>query len=587
MIQENRFRQMQICPKCSQNNTITARNCIYCGSSLPLVPLLAKGTVLNNRYIVMHVLGFGGFSAVYLAFDQRLNNRRVAVKELLQTDTTIIQQFETEAKILATLSHPALPKAYDWFKQFGSDRYYLVMEFVDGISVWDLVQQKGMLTPLTAMQIIEPVLDAVAYLHNQNPPIIHRDIKPSNILISRDRKVYLVDFGIAKVGGSGQKTATGAQGVTPGFSPPEQYLAAGETDVRSDIYALGATLYFMLTAKVPPDVTERLQKEMAGQSSLESIRSVNSAVSPQVEQAIFIAMALKKEQRFNSVNDFRAGLKGQTILIQPPVAQSMPHPPVQPIPSSPQQSFGGQPMPPQMTPQQQPANAQPMPVQPTPAQPSVVGGIREWCPACKANFYLADPSLEWIHCPNCGQLIHRQVARYPQHFPSASYGTPQSPEVWFKQLFADKRLLIRIGAIITVISLLVLPLVSCGEITVTGIDMLQSEMSAEMKILLLIAIIGAGLSLFLRNPSHCLVSSLIGLASFIALALWIRYGGHSGGNIQNIENGEEISKALGTLARSMVRFRYGTFSAILGFGIIAWAAYQWIKERTSFPNFHR
>ncbi|MCS7191750.1 MAG: protein kinase [Armatimonadetes bacterium] len=472
MTQEGRFRQMQICPKCSQNNTITARNCIYCGSSLPLVPLLAKGTVLNNRYIVMHVLGFGGFSAVYLAFDQRLNNRRVAVKELLQTDTNIIQQFETEAKILATLSHPALPKAYDWFKQFGSDRYYLVMEFVDGISVWDLVQQKGMLTPLTAMQIIEPVLDAVAYLHNQNPPIIHRDIKPSNILLSKDRKVYLVDFGIVKVAGPGQKTATGAQGVTPGFSPPEQYLAAGETDVRSDIYALGATLYFMLTAKVPPDVTERLQKEMAGQSSLESIRSVNSAVSPQVEQAIFIAMALKKEQRFNSVNDFRAGLKGQTILIQTPAAQSMPHPPVQPIPSSHHQSFGGQPMSPQMTPQQQPANAQPMPVQPTPAQPPVVGGIREWCPACKANFYLADPSLEWIHCPNCGQLIHRQVARYPL----ASYGMPQSPEIGFKQLLANKRLLIRIGAIIAVISLLVLPLVSCGEITVTGIDMLQSEM---------------------------------------------------------------------------------------------------------------
>ena len=259
MSQSNVQRPLQMCPKCSQNNTLTARSCIHCGSPLPSIPLLAKGTVLNSRYSVFHVLGFGGYSAVYLAFDQRLSNRKVAVKELLHVDPAVVQQFENEARILATLSHPVLPKAFDWFKQFGTDRYYLVMEFIDGVSVWDLVRQKGAMTPIAATRVIEPVVDAVSYLHRQNPPIIHRDIKPSNILLTRDRKVYLVDFGIAKVGGAGQKTATGAQGVTPGFSPPEQYLGSGETDVRSDIYSLGATLYFMLTAKVPPDATERLQ----------------------------------------------------------------------------------------------------------------------------------------------------------------------------------------------------------------------------------------------------------------------------------------------------------------------------------------
>lgn len=358
--------QMQICPKCSQNNTLNARTCIHCGSPLPFIPLLAKGTILNNRYIVMHVLGFGGFGAVYLALDQRLNNRKVAVKELLQTEPSIVQQFETEAKILATLSHPALPKAYDWFKQFGSDRYYLVMEFIDGVNLWNLVRQEGIMKPLIAMQIFDPVLDAVAYLHNQNPPIIHRDIKPSNILLTGDRKVYLVDFGIAKVGGSGQKTATGAQGVTPGFSPPEQYLGSGETDVRSDIYSLGATLYFMLTAKVLPDATERLQKEMARQLSLEPIRSINTAVSPQVEQAIFIAMALWKEQRFNSVNDFRAGLKGQTMLIQLPVVQPMPQMSAQPASTPMQQPTPPQMVSPQLTPQ---IPSQPMPGYPPHPKP--------------------------------------------------------------------------------------------------------------------------------------------------------------------------------------------------------------------------
>jgi len=333
MVQGSAARPMQMCPKCSQNNTLTARSCIHCGSPLPSIPLLAKNTVLNNRYTVLQVLGFGGFSAVYLAFDQRLSNRKVAVKELLHTDPAIVQQFETEAKLLATLSHPALPKAFDWFKQFGTDRYYLVMEFIDGVSAWEVVNRNGPMTPLSALRLMEPVFDAVAYLHRQNPPILHRDIKPQNILVSRERKVYLVDFGIAKVGGAGQKTATGARGVTPGFSPPEQYLATGEIDVRSDIYSLGATMYFLLTGKVPPDATERLQREMAGQPSLEPIRSVNAAVSQQVEQAIMIAMALRKEQRFNNVGEFLAGLKGQTIqppMPQPSPQQPMPQPPVQP-----------------------------------------------------------------------------------------------------------------------------------------------------------------------------------------------------------------------------------------------------------------
>jgi serine/threonine-protein kinase len=388
MVQGSAARPMQMCPKCSQNNTLTARSCIHCGSPLPSIPLLAKNTVLNNRYTVLQVLGFGGFSAVYLAFDQRLSNRKVTVKELLQTNPAIVQQFETEAKLLATLSHPALPKAFDWFKQFGTDRYYLVMEFIDGVSAWEVVNRNGPMTPLSALRVMEPVFDAVAYLHRQNPPILHRDIKPQNILVSRERKVYLVDFGIAKVGGAGQKTATGARGVTPGFSPPEQYLATGETDVRSDIYSLGATMYFLLTGKVPPDATERLQREMAGQPSLEPIRSVNAAVSQQVEQAIMIAMALRKEQRFNNVGEFLAGLKGQTMLIQPPAPMPAPQPPMQPA--------------------QPPAPAQPSPAQMTP--PPVVGGAREWCPACRSNFYVADPSQEWVNCPNCGQLIHRQVS---------------------------------------------------------------------------------------------------------------------------------------------------------------------------------
>ncbi|MCS3921193.1 serine/threonine-protein kinase [Fervidibacter sacchari] len=581
MVQGSAARPMQMCPKCSQNNTLTARSCIHCGSPLPSIPLLAKNTVLNNRYTVLQVLGFGGFSAVYLAFDQRLSNRKVAVKELLHTDPAIVQQFETEAKLLATLSHPALPKAFDWFKQFGTDRYYLVMEFIDGVSAWEMVNRSGPMTPHSALRLMEPVFDAVAYLHRQNPPVLHRDIKPQNILVSRDRKVYLVDFGIAKVGGAGQKTATGARGVTPGFSPPEQYLATGETDVRSDIYSLGATMYFLLTGKVPPDATERLQREMAGQPSLEPIRSVNTAVSQQVEQAIMMAMALRKEQRFNSVEEFLAGLKGQTMLIQPPAPVPAPQPPM-PQPSQ-QQPM---PQPPVQPPVMQPTSVSqpaqppaPAPMQPSPAQmtpPPVVGGAREWCPACKAYFYIADPSQQFVNCPNCGQLIHRAIGvPHPLYHPQQITSTLYPLQV----LLANKRTLIRIGAVVAIISLTILPLVSCGEMQVTGLDILEGGRT-EFRILLAISILSCIVALFLRNPAHCLISTVIGLVSFVALALWVRYG-PTEVPLELRGEARQWAEESARIARTMIHYRFGSFSAIAGFALAIWAAYQWLREEMS------
>ncbi len=558
-------RPMQMCPKCSQNNTLTARTCIHCSSPLPSVPLLAKNTVLNDRYAVFQVLGFGGFSAVYLAFDQRLNNRKVAVKELLQTDPAIVQQFETEAKLLATLSHPALPKAYDWFKQFGSDRYYLVMEFIDGVSAWELVNRNGPMTPFNALRLMEPIFDAVAYLHRQNPPVLHRDIKPSNILVTKDRKVYLVDFGIAKVGGVGQKTATGARGVTPGFSPPEQYLATGETDARSDIYSLGATMYFLLTGKVPPEATERLQREMAGQPSLEPIRSINSAVSAQMEQAILIAMALRKEQRFNRVEEFLMGLKGQTMVIQPPVPmpqpsqqQPMPQPPAMQPPSASQ-------------PAQSPASIQSNPTGMS-SHPPVVSGVREWCPACKAYFYLADPSLQFVNCPNCGQLIHRVVSASPSS-PFLSGAPLFYP---FQALLAYKRTLVRIGVIIALISLTVLPLVSCGNIEVNGLDILMDG-KTEFRILLALSILSCVIVLFLRRPVHCLISCIVGVISFVAFAIWVRYGSQKLPP-ELLGEADQIAEAAAEVARRMVRYRIGSFGVVFGFGLSIWAAYQWLRE---------
>jgi serine/threonine protein kinase len=154
-----------------------------------------------------------------------------------------------------------------------------------------------------AIAWIADVLNGLEYLHTFRPPIIHRDIKPANIKIRSDGKVFLVDFGIAKVFDPTQKTRTGARAVTPGYSPTEQY-GFGITDARSDLYAVGATLYFILTAQVPPEATNLA-------SNLQSLTPPSRfgvPISSQVEQAILRAMAVTPQQRFQSARDFRDAL---------------------------------------------------------------------------------------------------------------------------------------------------------------------------------------------------------------------------------------------------------------------------------------
>jgi len=501
MTQGSVARALQMCPKCSENNTLTARSCIRCGCALPSIPLLAKHTILNNRYMVMQVLGLGGFSAVYLALDHRMSGRKVAIKELLYTDLSIIKQFETEAKLLMNLSHRALPKALDWFKQPGSERYYFVMEFIEGISTWELVNHKGPMKPLAALRLMEPIFDAVAYLHRQNPPIVHRDINPQNILVTKERKVYLVDFGIPKVGSADQKTATGAKGVAPGFSPPEQYLATGEIDVRSDIYSLGATMYFLLTGKVPPEAPERLQREMAGQPSLELIRPVNTAVSHHMEQAILMAMVLRKEQRFSTVSDFLAGLKGQTTLIQPQA----------PMPAS---------------------------------QPPMSQSVSE-------------------------------------------------PASTLQALLASK--LVRVGAIIALLSFTILPLFS-GKVVyedihmhvrVIGLHFLilpfwSSKISSLVNIcetVVIIFILNCIIALFLQKPFHCFISCAVGLAIFIIFVIWI-HGALHGSALHKLYV-SALHELLGVHLDVQFRFGIGVIGTIVGRALATLAAYQWHREEMS------
>jgi serine/threonine protein kinase len=262
---------------------------------------LPNGQILEKRYRIENLLARGGMGAIYRAFDTNLNIP-VALKENYFKTPQSIAQFQQEAQILARLHHPNLPRVIQHFS-FQSNQY-LVMDFIDGQDLWDIIKAKGQPLPeVDALRYIIQVCDAVDYLHRQRPPIIHRDIKPQNIKITSQGQAVLVDFGIAKVAEDGGHTHTGAQGVTPGFSPPEQYSGEG-TSPASDTYSLGATLYALLTGKKPPHSVSLL----VDQAKFKPPDEINTKLSRQVSQAVMQAMKLKIVDRPASVKDWQGEL---------------------------------------------------------------------------------------------------------------------------------------------------------------------------------------------------------------------------------------------------------------------------------------
>jgi serine/threonine-protein kinase len=304
---------MQPCPACGASNQDAAKFCNACGHRL--TPLLAPGDTLQGRYRITRLLGRGGMGAVYQAQDTRLGSRPVAVKENFDASAEAQAQFQLEAMTLAGLNHTNLPRVSDHFIE-PSGKQYLVMDFVEGQDLQELLDQRGRLTEAQALPWIEQVCDALDYLHGQNPPIIHRDIKPANVKITPAGRAMLVDFGIAKQFRPGQQTMAAARAVTSGFSPPEQYGGA-RTDARSDVYALGATLYCLLTGQVPPDAMDRLTGDR-----LAPPRQLNSAVSAATEAAILQAMELNPPGRPQTVRLFREMLRARPTVFGAPALTS-------------------------------------------------------------------------------------------------------------------------------------------------------------------------------------------------------------------------------------------------------------------------
>lgn len=272
------------------------------------------GYILNSRYRIVKLLGQGGFGAVYKAWDLNLSHS-CAVKENLDTSLEAQRQFTREATVLANLSHPNLPRVTDHFI-IPDQGQYLVMDFIEGEDLQTMLEKDGAIPQERVITWMGQVMDALEYLHGRTPPVLHRDIKPANIKITPDGKAVLVDFGLVKLFDSHVKTTVGARAITPGYSPPEQY-GQGNTDTRTDIYALGATMYALLTGIHPPESVQRVAYD-----TLRPAHVVNPRISARVGNAISQAMALSPENRFRAIHQFRIALGSSSTETVPAPPQA-------------------------------------------------------------------------------------------------------------------------------------------------------------------------------------------------------------------------------------------------------------------------
>lgn len=273
--------------------------------------MLTSGHTLQNRYTVGAHLGDGGMGSVHRAHDGRLNVD-VAIKEFVPPPglspnemAQLRAQFHQEATVLARLKHSGLVAVTDFFEEAG--RVFLVMGLVPGENLAAYVHRFGPLPEADAVRLGAQLLEALEYCHQRQ--VLHRDIKPNNIILQPDGAAVLVDFGLVKLWNPANPTTFSLmRGIgTPHYASPEQYgLATGHTDARSDVYSVGATLYFALTGQAPPVATDRLLQP----DIMPSLAVVAPGVSPGVAAVITQALSLRKEARFASAAAMRAALAG-------------------------------------------------------------------------------------------------------------------------------------------------------------------------------------------------------------------------------------------------------------------------------------
>lgn len=300
-----------ICSICRKSHNNPVQPCETCGSNkfIEQKPelLLTSGSMLLNRYKIVDFIKLGGTGAVYKAEDTRLSCV-CAIKELLNTSgddedyKLAFNRFEREATILTQLRHPGLPRVIDYFSL--KNRHYLVMDYIEGKDLESILleEYEGGFSEEDVTNWSLQICDIFHYLHNNNPPVLYRDTKPSNIMLRKsDKKILLIDFGIARtITSEANQIKTITSTGTMGYMAPEQYR--GKPEPRSDIYALGATMYHLLTGTAPMPFT------------FDPLENMRSDLSEDIKNIVSKAVSMNSSDRFQSAMDMKEALLKKTTL---------------------------------------------------------------------------------------------------------------------------------------------------------------------------------------------------------------------------------------------------------------------------------
>ena len=322
--------------------------------SLPVA--LTPGTVIGNNYVIGSLINSGGFGAVYRATDQSEGNRPCAIKETYDVTPAARRQALMEASVLFTVRSENLPQVYDALEANG--RFYLVMQLIEGQDLLQLLKDRVAIRrmvdvgeqephqasqgPCSEQEVLGwmlPIMDILQELHSRKPAVVHRDIKPANIILTPNSTTVLVDFGLTKLYDPGSNgTQSLGRAVSPGFSPIEQYT--GRTGPQSDIYAMAATMYLLLTNRLPPSALKRSVHD-----ELIAPHQFNPTLSLSVERALLKALAVQADQRHATMQEFVQALRqpafdahADTTLVGPRVPSTSRYPysppvtPKQPVP---------------------------------------------------------------------------------------------------------------------------------------------------------------------------------------------------------------------------------------------------------------
>jgi len=320
-----------LCPWCfNQKEHDQCSQCDWTADAKTTSPLyLIPGTILHAQYQIGRVLGHGGFGITYLAYDLNLQIK-IALKEYLpkdfatraQAQTSIsvfdgsagqsftygLDQFIDEARILARFQqHPGIVSVLNFFRAHGTG--YIAMEYVAGITLKQHLASVKKIPFPEAMQIIMPVMDALREVHDAG--LLHRDVSPDNIFITQDGMVKLLDFGAARFA-VGERSRSLSVILKPGYAPEEQYRTRGQQGAWTDVYALCATFYRMLTGELPIEALDRIEED-----ELERPSNMGIDIPARAEEALFHGLAVRARHRYQSMSELQDAWLKENGSIQP------------------------------------------------------------------------------------------------------------------------------------------------------------------------------------------------------------------------------------------------------------------------------